>query len=479
MASIMIKTINSTTINLSSLFNGALSTENEINWGDSVSNKLTYHTFNSANTYNIDLGDNYIANIGDNLSFPNTNYLKFIDFEYFNINIGNNFLSNNSALDYLDMSSLNVNSIGSNFLNNCSLKIIKLPYKTGTTLVSWGSNFLEQDGKIFCGIFDTYYKTTSPWSIYSNKMYNVEFAYNLVTEQDIKLSTIGKFPIYNVGYLDLNNLPKLKAAITNRSILLENQYTEYVNPNTKQIYYKNIDIRKSYFIYSFKYRFSYDRGITFSNSFIYNRYFKALRVENNKLYVQNFSDNTYFYLKSNESNIDFSQKNEKYRARDILTNFSDSNYIESLRYKLHEFVDKKDPNYAMGKLKFGILDDTLIKSLSYDGDVETGFIIRIVAIGACKNPVIHSALNNRPFIKINYSTILGDIITINTKIGHKSAYLLRNGETINIMKYIDISSTWLTIKHGENPFYITADPDDGSIYNLKISVIYNDLYVGI
>lgn len=489
MASILLKIIsNNTSINLSPFFSEPI----YIDWGDgnSTDNTLS-HTYQNFGIYEIN--SEYfseIINIENNVSFPNTEYIKFKNFDSNEIEIKNYFLNNNASLKCVDMSEMNIKNIGENFLNNCQLECLKLPYKDNTLLGSWGVNPIKSNCKIMCGTHLQYYISNSPWNTYSENMVNTEYKYKFINDNYVKNNTSKSFPIFNNEYFDLNKLPVLKSAINNGLIKLNNNLTEYINEDTRQIFYKNTELKKQYFIYSFKYRFSFDGGNTFNNTYIYNRYFRALKVENNKLYVKSFIPETYFYLKSDEENIDFTTINNKYIARDVLTNHEDSNYIERMRYKLSDWQDKDEPNYAMGKIIFGIIDDTIVKNLEYDGDVETGFTIKIVARGACKNLKIYSTeisekTGERPYIWIKTdqmpgSSILnGDIITINTRIGKKSAKLIRSGTETNIMKYIDVNSTWLRIKHGTNPFFCTADTTGGSVLNLNINLLYNDLYEGI
>lgn len=491
MASIFIKTIGATTINLSPFFSSDISGIN-IDWGDGVVNESKTHTYSSKGSYTISSYNfEAITNIGNNVSFPNVEYLFFKNWKFNLFTIGNYFLSGNSSLKYLDMSEMKISSIGTYFLNNCSISILKLPYIKKIVLSSWGSNPLSSTAKIFCGIYDEYYKTTIPWKTYASKINGTLMEYKQIYKNNITEKTISKTPFYENGYLDLTELPILKSAINNGTVLLKNNLPEYVISSTKQIYHKNVDLQKTYFIYGFKYRFSYDKGITFTNKFIYNRYFQALYTEGNKLYVKSFIPETSFYLKENEKNIDFSLYETKYISRDVIENISDGNYIERMRYKLCEWHDLEDPNFAMGKLKFGIISDTVIKILTYEGDVETGFTFKIIAQGICKNPVLWSNIANsdgeKPFIQINTdkmpegSIIKGDIILINTRIGKKSAKLYRNGVEINIMKYIDIKSSWLKIRHGENPFFMRTlnDADFSGLFNINCSIIYTDLFEGI
>lgn len=120
-------------------------------------------------------------------------------------------------------------------------------------------------------------------------------------------------------------------------------------------------------------------------------------------------------------------------------------------------------------LKF--YEGTVINS----GEVETGVIIEMTALGMVQNPVIYDTATNE-FIKLNFTMQLGDVITINTYQGQKSVMLQRAGETINIINYLDMGSTWLTARHGDNTYYVNSDA--GKEF-LSIKLIHTNLYVGV
>lgn len=70
----------------------------------------------------------------------------------------------------------------------------------------------------------------------------------------------------------------------------------------------------------------------------------------------------------------------------------------------------------------------------------------------------------------------GDHITINTRRKKKSAILVRNGVTYNILSCIRVTGDWITLHAGRNRFGYTADV---GYSRLRISLIYETNYVGV
>ena len=65
--------------------------------------------------------------------------------------------------------------------------------------------------------------------------------------------------------------------------------------------------------------------------------------------------------------------------------------------------------------------------------------------------------------QITGELLKGDVITVSTRIGHKTVVLTRNGVDSNIINRLVTGSTWLELSEGRNTFHITAGK------NIKIS----------
>lgn len=188
--------------------------------------------------------------------------------------------------------------------------------------------------------------------------------------------------------------------------------------------------------------------------------------------------------------------NTKYLVSDPIQNISDT-VVNEYDTEIQEFKDYEEPPYCRGWIEFGVIDNRNLTNIPYNGDVETGLTFEIKCKGVCKNLIIYDAdvneeLGRREFIRINTDKLpegkllKGDYIYINTNQGEKSSYLIRNGEKLDILKYIDRSSSWLKIFKGDNLFYAATDDDPSAsedenltIYNVDINVVYNNKYEGV
>lgn len=126
-------------------------------------------------------------------------------------------------------------------------------------------------------------------------------------------------------------------------------------------------------------------------------------------------------------------------------------------------------------IPFGELDTSRTRTFSNNGDVSVGMIIEIVAYGTVTNPIIYDQHGN--FLGVGYGTKSlvmheGDVLTINTRAGQKSATL--NGTT-SLLDKIKPRSTWLQLEAGENTF--SADSDDGETDNMIFTLAYKQRYI--
>lgn len=115
------------------------------------------------------------------------------------------------------------------------------------------------------------------------------------------------------------------------------------------------------------------------------------------------------------------------------------------------------------------------KSIVNAGDIETGAIIKLFAIGTVVNPILYDVLK-RTHIKLNFTMLPSDTIIINTNVGEKSIELIRDGVTYNALGYMLPDSKWFTLESGDNVF--TYDADSGNS-NLQITFTTAILYSGV
>ncbi len=114
-----------------------------------------------------------------------------------------------------------------------------------------------------------------------------------------------------------------------------------------------------------------------------------------------------------------------------------------------------------------------IMTIVNDGD-EVGFTLEISG-GPAKNPTIYNAVTDE-YMQILGELKDGDIITITTKTGNKTVTLEREGVVTNIINRLVSGSTWLTLRPGENKFYVRAS--DG-LSKLKVRLIHRNAYLGV
>ena len=108
-----------------------------------------------------------------------------------------------------------------------------------------------------------------------------------------------------------------------------------------------------------------------------------------------------------------------------------------------------------------------------DGD-NTGMTL-VISGGPARNPTIYNA-DTDEYMQIQGEIEEGDSITITTKTGNKTVTLEREGITTNIINRLVSGSTWLTLREGENRFYLRAA--DG-LPNLKVKIIHRNAYLGV
>lgn len=124
------------------------------------------------------------------------------------------------------------------------------------------------------------------------------------------------------------------------------------------------------------------------------------------------------------------------------------------------------------------------ENVFYSGDIETGIIMTMRAIGNVKNVII-SNTQTREIMKIDtdkLTTLTGfgiipmDEITISTIRGNKGMLLLRNGVYTNILNCLSKDSDWFQLTKGDNLFAFTAE--EGAT-NLQFRIENQILFEGV
>lgn len=154
----------------------------------------------------------------------------------------------------------------------------------------------------------------------------------------------------------------------------------------------------------------------------------------------------------------------------------------------NEGNDKKATiSYWKGNFKFplttpkgegtvmGYKSPSLIVNVFNPGDVETGIKIEFKALGSLSNPSLFN-VNTREYIKINKDMEAGEKIIVKTNYGEKKIQSIHNGETVDILHKLDLTSTFLQLNVGDNLFRYDAETN---LNNLQVNIYYNPKYLGV
>ncbi len=135
----------------------------------------------------------------------------------------------------------------------------------------------------------------------------------------------------------------------------------------------------------------------------------------------------------------------------------------------HFIFPDNDKPFPLGKY-----NTQNMMTIKNDGD-ETGFTLVIEAIADARSPTLYNA-DTDEYLQISGDILAGDIITVTTKTGNKTVTLEREGVTTNIINRLVSGSTWLTLREGENKFYLRAA---SGLRNLKVRLIHRNVYLGV
>lgn len=133
---------------------------------------------------------------------------------------------------------------------------------------------------------------------------------------------------------------------------------------------------------------------------------------------------------------------------------------------------------------FGEIEEVTERVILYEGDSETGFIIRMYSSGPVRGISITSLISQK-VLRISDERLeeltgngimADDIIEINTTQSKKGITLFRDNKEINILNVLDRPIPWFTLVKGSNSFVIEAE--DG-IMNLGFDFDFDVLYEGV
>lgn len=132
-------------------------------------------------------------------------------------------------------------------------------------------------------------------------------------------------------------------------------------------------------------------------------------------------------------------------------------------------------NYA-DPHKFGERSLSRYSNIYNEGDVDVSFQLYIESLGESVNPIITN-LNTMEHLKINGTLTIGDIIKIYRDEGNiLRAELTSNGETTDIISWIDDASDLFVLHVGDN---LVSYNDDGGNSTLIVRFIYSPAVVAV
>ncbi len=138
----------------------------------------------------------------------------------------------------------------------------------------------------------------------------------------------------------------------------------------------------------------------------------------------------------------------------------------------------------LGDLQFGRIKDYPRTIIDYDGSVVTGITIDLEAKGPITGLRINNVTRGEYIIidDLKLSQIVGstiqefDQIVIDTRKGQKSAKLIRNAKTYNILNACLPVSKWIQIQTGQNEFTFSCTTD---VENVNLNVTFPVQYLAI
>jgi hypothetical protein len=126
-------------------------------------------------------------------------------------------------------------------------------------------------------------------------------------------------------------------------------------------------------------------------------------------------------------------------------------------------------------IEMGRREPSLIVNVYNQGDVKSGIRVDFRAIGTVVNPYLLN-INTGEFIKINYTLVAGDVLSVSTYYGGKEVTLKTGGLTVDAYRYLDPDSSYIQLEVGDNLLRYDA----GSNVNaLEVSIFHNNQYLGV
>lgn len=135
------------------------------------------------------------------------------------------------------------------------------------------------------------------------------------------------------------------------------------------------------------------------------------------------------------------------------------------------FASTETPEIVMG-----YIDPLVSIEIENGGDIETGIVIELDASEAVENPRIID-YETGDYIQLDMTLLPGDLVTIDTRVGHKTATLLRAGVVSSVFNAVAKGSTWLQLAIGSSTYTYTAQ--GGAATGLSVKITHTSIYEGV
>lgn len=135
-------------------------------------------------------------------------------------------------------------------------------------------------------------------------------------------------------------------------------------------------------------------------------------------------------------------------------------------------------------IEFGEIPDSSERLVVYNGEVETGFLIKIHFLGPVSDLTLYNTLTREKMIlNLNAITLImgspiqqGDDITISTVRDNRYVTFFRSGTFKNALNIVDKNADWFELNQGDNFFAFTSNGDEK---NIQITIENKIVYRGI
>lgn len=126
-------------------------------------------------------------------------------------------------------------------------------------------------------------------------------------------------------------------------------------------------------------------------------------------------------------------------------------------------------------IEVGYREPSLIANVVNNGSNDTGMDIRFSSLSEVVTPQLIN-INTYEQLKLNMTMLPGDVVEVSTYRGHRKVTLIRNNVRSNIFSKVDLSSTFLQLRTGDNLFRYDAS---SGLDFLEIAMTHRNTLVGV